>query len=163
MLPKTTDPFEVDVEAQRVERIFVNVANYARERMPDGGRVKIQLAATVVDLRLLDSHPTIRPGPHVLITITEMRGAARPALPIQPSASQATLPDVPGSPPDKPGMDLGPLGALISESGGRLWMSAEPAGDMTLQIHLPKRTYDEDIEPASWRDRGRQLVRRFRP
>jgi hypothetical protein len=62
-------------------------------------------------------------------------------------------------------MDLGPLVALIGEAGGHLWMSAEPAGNMTLQIHLPKRFQDEIVAAdttASWSDRGRQLTRWFR-
>ena len=60
-------------------------------------------------------------------------------------------------------MDLGPLVALIGEVGGHLWMSAEPAGNMTLQIHLPKRIQDESLEPdAACSGRARQLTRWFR-
>ena len=162
VLPKTIEPFEVDVETERVERILVNVANYARERMPHGGRVKIQLASTVVEQRFLASHPAIRPGAHVLITITEILGATRPALAIQLPRARTSGPVVSISVADKPGMDLGPLMALIGDSGGHLWVSAEPAGNMTLQIHLPKRHQDEEMEPASWSDRGRQFARRFR-
>ena len=163
-LPKTTHAFDVDVEASRVERILVNVANYARERMPQGGRVRIQLATTVIDQRFLASHPKVRPGAHVVITISEERGATRPTLPIQwPIADEhrrATLAAM-----EKPGMDLGPLMALIGGLGGHLWMSVEPAGNVTLQIHLPKRTQDEVMEPAArgpLATRGRQLAKWFR-
>jgi len=44
-------------------------------------------------------------------------------------------------------------------------MSAEPAGNVTLQIHLPQRIQDEIVDAdttASWSDRGRQLTRWFR-
>jgi PAS domain-containing protein len=166
-LPKTTrafGAFDVDVEASRVERILVNVANYARERMPQGGHVRIQLATTIVDQRFLASHPKVRPGAHVVITISEVQGATRPTLPIQwPTADphgRATL-----SPMEKPGMDLGPLMALIGDLGGHLWMSVEPAGNVTLQIHLPKRTQDEVMEPAArgaLTARRRQLAKWFR-
>jgi hypothetical protein len=165
LLPKTTDRFEVDVDAERVERILVNVANYARERMPNGGRVSLQLATAMVDRKFLASHPRVRPGAHVLITITEIQGAVWPALPVQLPISRGEHPDAPRAASDRPGMDLGPLVALIGESGGHLWMSAEPAGNTTLQIHLPKRVHDEIVEPdatASRSDRGRPLTRWFR-
>jgi hypothetical protein len=165
VLPKTTDRFDVDVDAGRLERILVNVANYARERMRRGGRVKIQLATKVVDRRFLASHPKVRPGSHVIITITEIQGAAWPALSAHLPAGQAAHTDTTPPQPDKPGMDLGPLAELISELGGHLWMSAEPAGNVTLQIHLPKRTGGAVMEPsvpAPRVHRGRQLTRWFR-
>jgi hypothetical protein len=160
VLPRTTDAFEVDLEVERVERILVTVANYARERMPRGGRVQIRLATTVVERRIVARYPMVRPGPHVLITITEVQDSVRPA-----TVSPAGHTEVPPAVSEKPGMDLGPLVALIAGAGGHLWMSAEPAGDMTLQIHLPKRLQDEAAEQdasASWSNRGRQLARWFR-
>jgi chromosome segregation ATPase len=164
-LPKTTQAFEVDVDAARVERILVNAANYARERMPQGGRVRIQLATTVVDQQFLARHPKVRSGSHVLITISEMQGASRPTLPIQwPTAGTADG-RVELSTKEKPGIDLGPLMALVSGLGGHLWMSVEPAGNMTLQIRLPQRAQDLVMEPVASgapATRGRQLGKWFR-
>ena len=81
-LPKTWDRFEVDVDSECVERILVNVANSARERMPKGGRVKIHLATTRVEQGFLERHSKVRPGAHVLVTITETPGATWQALPV---------------------------------------------------------------------------------
>ena len=164
MLPRTTDRLDIDVDAERVERILVNVANWARERMPQGGRVKIQLATTVLDQKFVASHPKVRPGTHAVITITETQGAVWPALPVRlPSARTPAAAVL--APAHKPGMDLGPLLAIIGDAGGHLWMSAEPAGNVTLQIHLPKRTQADGMPPAmrqSSANRGRQLARWFR-
>ncbi len=163
LLPRTMSRFEIDVDAARVERILVNVANYARQRMPHGGRVKVRLATAVVDRQFVASHPKVRPGAHALITIEEIQGPVWPALPVQLPSGHAPHPDVARSTSDRPGMDLGPLVALIGEVGGHLWMSAEPAGNMTLQIHLPKRAEDESLEPvAAFSGRARQLARWFR-
>jgi PAS domain S-box-containing protein len=163
LLPRTTGRFEIDVDAARVERILVNVANYARQRMPHGGRVKMRLATAVVDRQFVASHPKVRPGTHALMTIEEIQGPVWPSLPVQLASGQAPHPDVPLSTLDRPGMDLGPLVALIGEVGGHLWISAERAGNMTLQIHLPKRIEDESLEPvAALSGRARQLARWFR-
>ena len=149
VLPKTTDRFEVDVDSERVERILVNVANYARERMPHGGRVKVQLRTTVVDHRFLANHPQMRPGAHVVLTITEVQGPIWPAWPIPRPAARSSHAEPPPPLSEKPGIDLGPLVALISDVGGHLWMSAEPAGNLTIEIRLPQRTSDGVVEPAS--------------
>src|SRR5262249_920154 len=44
VLPKKGFALDVDVDAERVERILVNIAAYGRSRMPLGGRLIIELA-----------------------------------------------------------------------------------------------------------------------
>jgi two-component system, cell cycle sensor histidine kinase and response regulator CckA len=139
---------DVDVEAERVERVLVNVASYARERMPHGGRVNIDLATTIVDRKFVARYPNVRPGAHLVITVTEVRGTDRPGLPADPMADPAEA-DAKRSETVKPGVDLGALLRLIGECGGHLWMAAEPSGDMTLKIHLPKRTQDTGVDASA--------------
>jgi PAS domain S-box-containing protein len=163
LLPRLMGRIYVDVDAERVERILVNVANYARERMPHGGRVKIRLATVTLDRQFVASHPKVRPGAHVLITIEEHQGPVWPPLPVHLPIGRSARHDAMPPPARRPGIDLGPLVALIGEVGGHLWMSAEPAGNMTLQLHLPKRVEEESLQPlAAASGRARQLTRWFR-
>ncbi len=81
VLPKASPALNVDMGPERVERVLVNVASYARERMPHGGRLNIELATVVVERRFLAKYPNVRPGDHVLITITEVRGTVHTGLP----------------------------------------------------------------------------------
>jgi PAS domain S-box-containing protein len=162
VLPKTSASFDVDVDAERVERILVNVASYARDRMPHGGRVKIDLATTVVDRRFLARYPNVRPGAHVLLTVTEVRGAMRSVLTIaaRPHPKPETMPPTSAG----SGVDLGGLLGLIADCEGHLWMAAEPSGNMTLKIYLPCRESGAASEaaPAARAGRGSQLARWFR-
>jgi nitrogen-specific signal transduction histidine kinase len=148
VLPKSASAADVDVEPERVERVLVNVASYARERMPSGGRLKIDLASVVVNGAFVAKHPNVRPGGHVLITVTEVRGTERQDSPKAKSS-------------DKPGVDLGALLALIGDCGGHLWMTAEPPGNMVLKIHLPKRASDDPTAPVARPNRGRSMARWF--
>jgi hypothetical protein len=143
ILPKGAAALDVDVETERVERVLVNVASYARERMPAGGRLKIDLAPVVADRRFIAKYPNVRPGDHVLITVTEVPGAVRSdrAASLPPEQTEART-----TPSDKPGVDLGALLALIGDCGGHLWMAAEPPGNMVLKIHLPRRGSDQGPE-----------------
>jgi hypothetical protein len=84
-------------------------------------------------------HPDLRPGPHVLVTVTAVRYAAwSDAARTLPRLSHAPAPAEPVQ--DRIGVDLSAIQGLIRGCGGRLWLAAEPPGDMVLQIHLPQST-----------------------
>jgi PAS domain S-box-containing protein len=146
VLPKASAPLNLDVEPRPIERMLVNVAAYGRERMPFGGRLRIDVDSVVVDREFVAKYPHVRPGEHVLLIVNEERRV------IHPNAANAA---VTGSPVassfsgDSPGVDLGTLQALVSECGGHLWMRAEPPGDMELKIHLPRRILDRLEAPAT--------------
>src|SRR5262249_50175161 len=72
-LSKTSSALNVDMKADRVERLLVNLASYGRERMPSGGRLKIELATVVVDQKFIADHPNVKRGHHALITVTTVR------------------------------------------------------------------------------------------
>jgi PAS domain S-box-containing protein len=161
VLPKASTPLNLDVEAERVERMLVNVAAYGRERMPLGGRLMFEVASVVVDRKFVAKYPNVRPGAHVLLTVNEVRGAVRQdfsATVRTPASGTFTAAAV----SDKLGVDLGALQALVADSGGHLWMMAEP-GDMVLKIHLPRRLLDrpEPRTPAKPSGPGRWINRAF--
>ena len=99
VLPKSAGSFDVDVEAERLERVLINVAGYARERMPSGGQVR--------SIRDDDRRPPTRlqvsPRPsweHAFLTVTELSSAGDPAVtsnqardpPTSPASTSASLP-----------------------------------------------------------------------
>ena len=110
-----------------------------------------------VDRKFVEKYPHVRPGPHVLLTVTEMRNGQKGdwASTLRNETTGGT-----GSQPtdDRPGVDLGVLQGLVNECGGHLWMMAEPPGDMVLRIHLPRRVLD-DRKPAKRSGRARWIDR----
>jgi PAS domain S-box-containing protein len=154
--PRT--PLNLDVEARRVERMLINVAAYSRERMPFGGRLAIDVASVVVNREFVARYPNVRPGDHVLLTVSEVPGRARRASPQTVGTAPAAAPA--SSPSDNPGVDLGTLQALVSDCGGHLWMTAERSGNMVLKIHVPRRVLDRS-RPAMRPVRPRWIHRAF--
>jgi len=163
VVPKMSAPVEVDVDAERLERVLVNVASYARARMPQGGRVKIDVATTVLGRDFIARYPNVRPGPHVLITIAEVSGGRRRRTESGAESPEAVA--APGPTSDTTGVDLGALLALLGDCGGHLWIAAERSGNMTLKVHLPRRMpHDagDPAAPATRAQRVRQLAGWFR-
>jgi hypothetical protein len=157
VLPETSMPLHVDLEAERLERILVNVAAYARGRMASSGRLIFDVASVMMDRDFFEKYPNVRPGPHVLLTVTEKRGTPPPDLAAldQPPAADAS-----SSVTNRTGVDLGTLQTLVTECGGHLWMTMDPLGDMVLKIHLPRRVLDAlDPPPAAKPGRTRWIDR----
>ena len=133
-LRKGSSPVHVDVKAERVERLLVNVASYGRERMPHGGRLRIELSTVVVDGKFIAQYPNVRQGPHALITVIEVPRPATEGV----ESDQVGKPEARSS-AVRPGVDLGALQELIAECGGHLWITAEPGGSMVVKMRLPLR------------------------
>jgi hypothetical protein len=144
-LPKRSSPLNVDLKAERVERLLVNLASYGRERMPFGGRLKIELGTVVVGRKFISQYPNVRQGPHALITVTEvgrtMDGEEQVQRPHPAVAANSR--EVSST---RPGVDLGTVQELIQECGGHLWMTAERSGNMTVKIRLPLRAWHREAQ-----------------
>src|SRR4029453_16379946 len=98
-------------------------------------------------------YPNVRQGPHVLITVSEIRATNRQNGLLGLREADERTPISPGS--ESPGVDLGALQQLIGECGGHLWMEVEPPGNMVLKIHLPLRTVDAPTRPGNRAHLGR--------
>ena len=161
-LSKTSSTLNVDMKADRVERLLVNLASYGRERMPGGGRLKIELATVVVDQKFIADHPNVRRGHHALITVTAMRRAIPTTGTLHTGATERTPNEVVS---EKPGVDLGALQELLQECGGHLWLTVDPPGNMVVKLRLPLRVWDDRPHPStsdSASSRKRAIGRWFR-
>jgi PAS domain-containing protein len=122
-------PFNVDVTAQRVERLLINLARYSRGRIASGGRMVFEIASTTVDGQFVAKYPNVRHGAHVLLTVTQDGADAVTA------GGNGSGPSV----SETAGGDLTALRGLVRHCGGHLWMDTDTAGETKIKIHLPLR------------------------
>lgn len=145
VLPKRswlkTREFYVDVREERVERVLVNVAAFARQRMLRGGVVTFELEATQVDRAFVEQHPGTRPGAHAILTVKEVEGQPRSLVSLKtPDVRSEQRAELSGD--DPVSVDLGSLQDLVRTSNGHLWVEAS-SGRLTIRIHLPSATREE--------------------
>jgi hypothetical protein len=154
------------MDSERLERVLVNVASYARQRVPHGGQVRIDVATTVLGRDFIAKYPNVRPGAHALITIAEVKRGDRATWSDAHGTSVTRIGATPATSVST-GVDLGALLALLGDCGGHLWIAAEQSGNLTLKVHLPRRT-SPDVPVSAQRDpstrahRVRQLTGWFR-
>ncbi|MET0552497.1 MAG: PAS domain S-box protein [Vicinamibacteria bacterium] len=72
-LTLTLDPalWPVSMDPSQVDQALVNLAINARDSMPGGGRLAVETRNVMVDQALCRRLPEARPGPHVMLSVTD--------------------------------------------------------------------------------------------
>jgi PAS domain S-box-containing protein len=134
VLSRLSEPITLDIDIGRVERILINIAASARQRMRPDGRLTIDVTPVTLDSAFVEKYPEVRPGAHVLLQVHHVMSA---------DVGETSGYTDPAPSSDWSSADVGTLQALVGDSGGHVWMALEPTGQMVLRIHLPRRTIED--------------------
>jgi signal transduction histidine kinase len=61
----------VDADAGQIGQVVMNMANNARDAMPNGGKLVIQTATTTLSPEYCQSYPNVNPGDYVRISVAD--------------------------------------------------------------------------------------------
>lgn len=119
----------VKVDPGQIAQVIVNLAVNARDAMPRGGTLTLET-------RNLDGgtpETGVRPGRHVLLTVTDTGCGMSPE--VQARAFEpffTTKGEGKGT-----GLGLAVVHGIIQQSGGRVWLESQPGVGTRFQIYLP--------------------------
>src|SRR5262249_54969617 len=131
------DPWNAKIDPGQLENAILNLAINARDAMPEGGTVIIEISNATLDRRYAALHPDVTPGPYVLVEVSDSGTGMPPEV-----AAQAFDPffttqrDGQGTRPC-----LSMVHGFVRQSNGHIRIDSAIGQGTSVKLYLP-RTLD---------------------
>jgi PAS domain S-box-containing protein len=122
------------VDKAQLQSALLNLSINARDAMPGGGRLTIEISGVEIDTDYAGMYPAIRPGRYVLISVADtgtgmtsdvLERAFEPFFTTKPTGSGT-------------GLGLSMVYGFAKQSSGHLQLYSEPSQGTTVRLFLPR-------------------------
>jgi PAS domain S-box-containing protein len=121
------------VDAPQLQNALLNLALNARDAMPNGGLLSIDIERVRLDIDYVKMYPEVRTGDYILISVTDSGGGMSEEVKLHAFEPFFTTKDV-GS---GSGLGLSMVYGFVKQSGGHIQLYSEQGHGTSVRIFLP--------------------------